>query len=123
MPHKPKRPCSWPGCPQLTDGRYCPEHERMAMREYNRHHRSKEQRRRYGNHWKRTRDAFLAEHPFCEMCRAEGRVTSADTVHHVVPVSEGGSGEWDNLMALCHVCHSRLHAHRGDRWGRRGGRM
>ena len=26
MPKKPKRPCSYPGRPNLTDGRYCPEH-------------------------------------------------------------------------------------------------
>ncbi|MCR1954151.1 HNH endonuclease, partial [Clostridioides mangenotii] len=24
MPKKPKRPCSYPGCPELTDGRFCP---------------------------------------------------------------------------------------------------
>lgn len=118
MPHKPKRPCSWPGCPELTDGRYCPEHERRAMRDYNRYGRPESHRRRYGNHWKRIRDAFLREHPFCEMCRRDGRATAADTVHHIVPLSEGGSNEWDNLMALCHSCHSRLHARRGDRWHR-----
>lgn len=27
MPYKPKRPCSWPGCPNLTHGRYCEEHQ------------------------------------------------------------------------------------------------
>lgn len=28
MPRKPKRPCSFPGCPNLTDGRFCEEHEK-----------------------------------------------------------------------------------------------
>lgn len=27
MPRKPKKPCAYPGCPNLTDGRYCPEHQ------------------------------------------------------------------------------------------------
>ncbi len=25
MPSKPKKPCAYPDCPNLTDGRYCPE--------------------------------------------------------------------------------------------------
>ena len=25
MPKRPKRPCSYPGCGRLTDGRYCDE--------------------------------------------------------------------------------------------------
>lgn len=29
VPRKPKRPCSFPGCPRLTDGRFCPEHEKL----------------------------------------------------------------------------------------------
>ena len=29
MPMKPKRPCSFPGCPNLTDRRFCPEHEKL----------------------------------------------------------------------------------------------
>ena len=28
MPRKPKRPCSFPGCPKLTEGRFCEEHEK-----------------------------------------------------------------------------------------------
>lgn len=36
MPRKPKRPCSYPGCPNLTDGRFCPEHEKMEAKRYER---------------------------------------------------------------------------------------
>ena len=32
MPRKPKRPCSYPGCPKLTDGRFCEEHQRREGR-------------------------------------------------------------------------------------------
>lgn len=29
MPHKPKRPCRYPGCPNLCDtGTYCEEHRK-----------------------------------------------------------------------------------------------
>ena len=34
MPRKPKRPCSYPGCPNLTDGRFCEEHESLEQRRY-----------------------------------------------------------------------------------------
>ncbi|MBP3896084.1 MAG: HNH endonuclease, partial [Mogibacterium sp.] len=30
----------------------------------------------------------------------------------------GGTHDEDNLMALCKKCHSKIHAERGDRWGR-----
>ena len=40
MPRKPKRPCSYPGCPNLTDGQYCKEHEAAARRQYNKYERS-----------------------------------------------------------------------------------
>ena len=34
MPYKPKRPCSYPGCPRLTSGRYCEEHLRILSAYY-----------------------------------------------------------------------------------------
>ena len=40
MPRKPKRPCSYPGCPNLTDGQYCKEHEAIARRQYNKYERN-----------------------------------------------------------------------------------
>ena len=54
MPRKPKRPCSYPGCPNLTDGRFCPEHEKMEAKRYERYDRDPNTKRRYGRAWKRT---------------------------------------------------------------------
>ena len=34
MPTKPKRPCSYPGCPKLTDGRFCEEHAKTEAKRY-----------------------------------------------------------------------------------------
>ncbi len=39
MPRKPKRPCSFPGCPELTDGRYCDMHQRQEDAYYNKYER------------------------------------------------------------------------------------
>ena len=45
MPMKPKRPCSYPGCPRLTDGRFCEEHERKENKRYEKYDRDPAVRR------------------------------------------------------------------------------
>jgi 5-methylcytosine-specific restriction protein A len=65
--------------------------------------------------WRPLRDAYLAEHPLCEDCLAEGRTTPAVEVHHVT--SFVGAGDmtgayaynWHNLVALCRECHRKRH--------------
>ena len=117
MPYKPKRPCSHPGCPRLTDGRYCEEHAKEAARTYERSQRDPGTSRRYGHSWRKVRKAFLAEHPWCELCRREGRLAEATVAHHIKAARYGGADDEENLMALCNRCHSALHARRGERWG------
>ena len=53
MPRKPKRPCSFPGCPELTEGRFCEEHEKQENRRCEKYGRDPAVRRRYGRAWKR----------------------------------------------------------------------
>ncbi|MDA3835225.1 MAG: hypothetical protein PF495_17710 [Spirochaetales bacterium] len=53
MPYKPKRPCSHPGCPRLTDGRYCEEHAKLAARTYERYKRNPDSKKRYGYAWRK----------------------------------------------------------------------
>ena len=116
MPRKPKKPCSYPGCPKLTYGRYCEEHEKLTRKHYEKYKRNPATKKRYGAHWKRIRDAYVKHHPVCEMCKKRGIHTPTQEVHHIIPLAEGGSNDWDNLMSLCKSCHSRLHVNRGDRW-------
>lgn len=67
--------------------------------------------------WRRLRTAELARHPLCADCAAEGYVTAATEVHHLVPVESGrdeahrAALAYDpaNLMALCAGCHRRRH--------------
>lgn len=40
MPRKPKRPCAYPGCPNLTDEQYCEQHRKYARQQYDRYERS-----------------------------------------------------------------------------------
>ena len=106
MPYKPKRPCSYPGCPRLTSGRYCEEHQKIITAHYNKHQRDPASKRRYGRAWKRIRDRYIAAHPLCEQCKRAGKITPAEEVHHILPLSKGGTHVESNLMALCKRCHS-----------------
>lgn len=90
MPTKPKRPCSHPSCPRITDGRFCEEHQRQENKRYEKYDRNPAMRRRYGRTWKRIRDRHIAAHPLCEMCKKQGRITPAEEAHHIKPLSQGG---------------------------------
>ena len=119
MPRKPKHPCHHPGCPKLTDDRFCDEHKKLHNRNYEKYGRDKTAKRKYGRAWKRIRDRYAAEHPFCELCYEKGVMAKTEQIHHKLPLSEGGTHDRNNLIALCRPCHSRIHAQRGDRWNRR----
>lgn len=116
MPRKPKRPCSFPGCPNLTEGRFCEEHQKQENRRYEKYDRNPVVRRRYGRAWKRIRDRYASRHPFCEECQRKGLLRPVEEVHHKVPLSQGGTHDESNLVSLCKECHARIHAERGDRW-------
>ena len=84
MPTKPKRPCAYPGCPNLTDGQYCEEHRVQERRKYDKYERSPDVHKKYGRAWKRIRDSYVKTHPFCEVCYEKGVL---------VEVEEAGTGE------------------------------
>ena len=121
MPRKPKHPCSYPGCPKLTDKRFCKEHEKLSNSNYEKYGRDKSMKKRYGRAWKRIRDKYAAEHPFCELCFQRGIIVPTEEIHHKLPLSEGGTHDRSNLIALCKSCHSTIHAKRGDYWGNHRG--
>ncbi len=79
----------------------------------------KSTKKRYGRAWKRIRDKYAAEHPFCELCFEHGIIVPAEEIHHKLPLSEGGTHDRSNLIALCKSCHSTIHAKRGDYWGQK----
>jgi 5-methylcytosine-specific restriction protein A len=102
-------PCLYPGCPAVTTERYCEAHAEEAnrsQREYD-SRRGSSAARGYGSRWRKLREMVLRREPFCRMCRAEGRLTPATEVDHIVPKRDGGTDSFDNLQALCKSCHSR----------------
>ena len=116
MPMKPKHPCAYPNCPKLTDKRYCEEHQRQVNKDYERYGRKYKPGKRYGSSWQKVRNRYIKQHPLCEQCMNEGRLTLAQHVHHIVPLEQGGTSDESNLMSLCKSCHSTIHARQGDRW-------
>jgi 5-methylcytosine-specific restriction protein A len=118
MPRKAKHPCAHPGCPNLVPygERFCREHEKEERKRYERYGRDPKTKKRYGREWQLIRDRYISVHPFCEKCLLSGRIVKAEEVHHIVPLSQGGTNSYGNLMSLCKSCHSRIHASRGDRW-------
>ncbi|HEM6178994.1 TPA: HNH endonuclease [Streptococcus suis] len=121
MPRKPKRPCSYPSCPKLTEGRFCMEHERQENKRYEQYDRDSVVRKRYGHTWRKIRASYVKAHPYCELCFKEGRMKRVEEVHHIKPLSEGGTHDTTNLISLCQSCHSKIHARNGSRWNKRKG--
>ena len=119
MPTKPRHPCAWGrGCQELTAGRYCPEHERQAQREYDAK-REREEPWRAWIHSTRWRDAiegFKAKHPLCAECERHGRVTPVYLVDHIRPHEGNYDLFWDeaNWQSMCNPCHEEKH--KGERW-------
>ena len=117
MPRKPKRPCAYPGCPELTDGLYCEEHKKQENKNYNRYRRNPETEKIYRSRtWRIVRRQYFESHPLCEDCLLEGKIIPAEEVHHIKPLSAGGKPySFDNLRSLCRSCHLKEHHRIGDR--------
>ena len=121
MPQRPKRPCSKPGCPNLTTGRYCEEHwaeekkERAeSNRYYDQHLRDKRAEAFYKSRaWVAARwRVLIRDNYLCQECLRQGYIIRADTVHHKIELKEDWSKrlQIDNLVSLCTECHNRMHS-------------
>lgn len=117
MPRSPMRGCAYGHCSKkaVPGSQYCEEHKKLADQQYNRYTRPAHIKKKYGAAWRIARARHAARFPYCEQCYREGRMTPMDEVHHIVPVSRGGTHEDSNLMSLCRSCHNRIHHDLGDR--------
>ena len=57
--------------------------------EYEKYGRDPRTKKRYGRAWKRIRDKYAAEHPFCELCFERGVIVPMEEI----PVQRGVMGE------------------------------
>lgn len=111
MPRKPKKPCAYPGCAELIEAgqRYCEKHKKTANKEYEHYHRGYKASERYNYSWRLISKRYRELHPLCEECLKHDRFTPAQLVHHKLPLDEGGTNDFDNLMSLCNSCHTSIH--------------
>lgn len=117
MPLKPFKPCSKPGCPQLTRERFCERHKRQIDKAYD-DKRGNSGERGYDFQWQKVRDVKAATDPLCQLCLKTGIVKALDVVHHMKPIETHPESrlDLDNLISLCTMHHEEMH----KRWGRIG---
>ncbi|WP_407873221.1 HNH endonuclease signature motif containing protein [Paenibacillus melissococcoides] len=107
MPPKPKRPCSKPGCPELTTERYCEKHKAAASQAMP----SRSYAKLYGRRWRKYREQYLALHPLCvcDECKGKEVPLAADVVDHIKPHKGNYNLFWDpeNHQPMNKRCHDR----------------
>jgi 5-methylcytosine-specific restriction protein A len=74
--------------------------------------------RGYDGRWRHVSAGHLLKRPMCVCCAANGRVTAATLVDHIVPHRGCKTLFWDaaNRQGLCDNCHSRVKAIIERRW-------
>lgn len=104
MATRPRRACSFPGCPELVARGRCAKHAKTAAPAVAR--RAKRRDPFYGSAvWLKCRARKLRRSPMCERCGAPGEM-----VHHKKEIKAGGAAlDPDNLETLCSSCHSSHH--------------
>ena len=99
--NKPPKYCAAFPCFYLAEppSAYCHNHQRARV--------PKEAAPFYLSvQWRRFRDWYIKQHPICEQCDKEGRLTPTVMVDHIVEISDGGAlTSEDNVQALCWKCH------------------
>jgi len=99
MPMKPHSVCSYPGCGAYAVklGR-CEQHKHKPWIKHTRQEYDID----YGARWRKIRQAVLVrDDGLCCVCKRKG----ATEVDHIIPKSQGGSDDDENLQAICKQCH------------------
>ena len=140
------RRCRYPGCHALVPipSHYCTQHyeheaEYLANRQRWARSRDKNYQRKYNSvtrnrnadkssqynfyrsrQWVGLRKNVLErDYYLCQYCKALGKVTSAKTVDHIVPIEYAPSlkAELSNLATTCSKCHSAKTAWEREYYG------
>ncbi|WP_080420665.1 HNH endonuclease [Burkholderia ubonensis] len=100
--HKPRHLLD----PRLTELE--PRGKALSTRRANRTGRDADSRRTIPLNsaaWQRLRASVLADEPLCRKCSKQGRIVPATDVDH--HDGNPGNNDRENLVPLCHSCHSR----------------
>ena len=106
MPSGVKRPCSEPGCPRFAEVRgKCAPHASEADLA-----RGSAAERGYDHAWRQLREAYIREHPLCEIkthCKGIIPDCAATEVDHIIPIKDRPDLRmvWSNLQSSCVACN------------------
>ena len=123
--------CAYPGChcPVALNEKYCELHKKAGRQRETKMVKERESirlkrsgnsaERGYGYRWQKLRNRFIAQHPYCEECMKQGKITLATDVDHIVPHRGDPALLYDetNLQSLCKACHSRKTAREDGGFG------
>ena len=116
MPTSAPRPCNHPGCSELVKSGRCEVHQKVQRKQQDAH-RDRGPRFYDKRRWRdRIRPHQLSQYPLCEACSLVGKVVAATDVDHVD--GNPNNNSTDNLMSLCHSCHSKKTAAQDGSFGR-----
>ena len=105
-PSKALRSCTYPGCSELVRSGRCDKHKAITQRQQD-ERRGSASSRGYGRRWQQIRLLALSRQPLCCDCEQAGLIVAANEVHHIKALRNGGTHAMDNLLCLCHACHSK----------------
>lgn len=73
--------------------------------------------------WQRCQIAYMKSvGGLCEECKAQGRITAAEIVHHKIHITDENINDpeitlnFENLKAVCRECHGKEHRTRERRF-------
>lgn len=117
MPKRALRPCNQPGCPNLSDQSYCPDHAKVPERR-----RGSAYNRGYNYKWSLYSKRFLRLNPLCACAEcAELPVPMiAEVTDHIIPHKGDQALFWDkdNHQPMAKRCHDKKTATTDGGFGR-----
>lgn len=120
-----RKPCRQSGCGILGFTPYCEKHtiKKEAEIKVERVKYDKERgtsaSRGYGSRWTKYSLQYRINFPLCVMCEAKGKLTKADCVDHIIPVTGPDDPEFynpKNHQGLCNTCHNIKSEAEGNRF-------
>jgi 5-methylcytosine-specific restriction enzyme A len=101
MPRGALKPCTYPGCGNLSLSSRCPQHPYPIAPDK----RLSAAKRGYDNGWNHLRRWHLRRFPICQI-KAKCAGAPATEVDHVTPLNLGGARlDPHNLQSACGACH------------------
>lgn len=105
--------CSHVGCTELIpyNVRYCDKHRKQESHKVIQSHKRNDKFWGFyqSTQWRKTRNAYMDGHPWCEECLRNGRHKLATSIDHIKPLKlcdEDEQLSFDNLQSLCPSCHN-----------------